>query len=507
MGDDNTTPVDGEVLYNLLEKHKARPSVQGIDWARDNWYNLQSVTNRISALQKDAKLRAGKGKSIICAGLGASLVVAVKARDRQRSAESQTIQCLQALVQTLQGQIENLKGQLEQERAQADYLQSALKEQLLMGESGDSHSPPKKKIIYPCEELEEMKLRLDKLEMPPHSLRPLVKTEFTYDNDQDDSPQITTKEVPYTATELAKLKKEFGRTAKESETEYVWRVSLSGGDQILLSEKEAEGYWGPGVFLTTSDHRAPWSLTQRAAYWAGGLNPLERGDPLAITGSTDQLVENVQKVACLQMMYDRELKLKQESPMMMPVDPERMTPLIRGLPKSLKPLGIQLQNTINATPQGERVSTALAGLVTSDRRNQNFKVWTWEDVAQELINYGRKYGPVSTPSPKSDLKGLRRTEIKPPSHFGNEKRVSFIKLSGGRNIPYKRDSLWTIGCRKGVPQDLMDGLPTDRLEKLVLEWPEKPVAKVKMFESPVPSAPPHLIDLTDSTAPQRLTGN
>ena len=76
---------------------------------------------------------------------------------------------------------------------------------------------------------------------------------------------------------------------------------MSGGHGILLSEKEEEGYWGPGVFLTTGNHWAPWSSIQRAAYWAGGLNPLERGDPLAITGTIDQLLESVQKAACLQM--------------------------------------------------------------------------------------------------------------------------------------------------------------------------------------------------------------
>ena len=78
----------------------------------------------------------------------------------------------------------------------------------------------------------------------------LVKTEYVYEDDND-HPQVVTKEVPFTATELAKLRKDFARTAKESETEYVWRVSLSGGDGILLSEKEVEGYWGPGVFVTT----------------------------------------------------------------------------------------------------------------------------------------------------------------------------------------------------------------------------------------------------------------
>lgn len=46
-------------------------------------------------------------------------------------------------------------------------------------------------------------------------------------------------------------------------------------------------------------------------------------------GAIDQLVENVQKAVCLEMMRDRELKFKQESPVMVTVNPEQMTPLIR----------------------------------------------------------------------------------------------------------------------------------------------------------------------------------
>lgn len=129
----------------------------------------------------------------------------------------------------------------------------------------------------------------------------------------------------------------------------------------MLSEKEAKGYWGPGVFLATGDCQAQWSLAQRAAYWAGRLKPLEKGDPIAITGTVDQLVESVQKAACLQMMYDRGLKPNQGSQMMIPVDPERMTPLIRGLPDSLKPIGIQLKGRIQNTSNGERIMAALEG--------------------------------------------------------------------------------------------------------------------------------------------------
>lgn len=44
-------------------------------------------------------------------------------------------------------------------------------------------------------------------------------------------------------------------------------------------------------------------------------------DPLANSGTVIQLVDIVQKTACLQMMYDGKLQLHQESLMMMPIDP------------------------------------------------------------------------------------------------------------------------------------------------------------------------------------------
>ncbi|KAJ7415651.1 hypothetical protein BTVI_37676 [Pitangus sulphuratus] len=53
--------------------------------------------------------------------------------------------------------------------------------------------------------------------------------------------------------------------------------------QKEAAEEEVQGYWGPGVFLTVNDTPEPWSLTQRATYWAGGLYPLERGDPISIS--------------------------------------------------------------------------------------------------------------------------------------------------------------------------------------------------------------------------------
>lgn len=61
---------------------------------------------------------------------------------------------------------------------------------------------------YPIAELGEAKARLEEVTALPHSLRPLVKTEYTYDSDQDSFPTVTAKEVPLTSTELAELRKE-----------------------------------------------------------------------------------------------------------------------------------------------------------------------------------------------------------------------------------------------------------------------------------------------------------
>ena len=93
------------------------------------------------------------------------------------------------------------------------------------------------------------------------------------------------------------------------------------------------------------------------------------------------------------MMEDRELKPNQSSPMMMPVDLERMTPLMQGLSDSLKPIGIQLQGKIQNTSEVERTTAALEGITTPDHWWSGRNVWTWGEVAQELMNFGRRYGP------------------------------------------------------------------------------------------------------------------
>ncbi|XP_066194403.1 uncharacterized protein [Sylvia atricapilla] len=394
-------------FYALLAKHGARPSPAREGWAQKNWCNFENIVDRIYSLQHDARFKLGRNKTILCSVLGACLSAAIETRLKRVSEEN-------AIKDSLQNLVEALQKQLEQERNHVYLLQFSLAEERRKNlnpietpkeiEEKESYTI---KQIYPQKELIHMQ---NCGEHCCSNLRPLIKTEYNYINEEDRDPHITTKEIPYTATELAKIKKEYSRLPSESETEYVFRVSLTGDDQIKLSEQEASGYWGHGVFLTTGNTRAPWSLTQCAAYWTGGLNPLERGDPLAIVGTSDQLLENIHKAAWFQMIHERKLFSGCESPKQQPAKPEIMTPLIRGLPESLKLTAILLQKTIaSITPvdrlerclghasdqTGSTDSTDSSPFATpSTQSNSSRKVWTWREGAQELISYSRKSGPV-----------------------------------------------------------------------------------------------------------------
>ena len=131
--------------------------------------------------------------------------------------------------------------------------------------------------------------------------------------------------------------------------------------------------------------------------------------------------------------------------------------------------------------QGERTQAVLEGTVTSDHLQSEYKVWTWGKVAQELINYRRKYGPVVSSSSEFEPRGVRLAAVspapRPPSpKLSGTGRVSLPVKTGRQNIDHKRNCLWILSWQKGVPRNLMNGLPTGRLEKLVNWWPEqKPI--------------------------------
>jgi len=181
------------------------------------------------------------------------------------------------------------------------------------------------------------------------------------------------------------------------------------------------------------------------------------------------------------MIYDRELKPDLSSPMLLPADPERMTPLIRGLPDSLKPIGIQLQGRIQNSPSEERTAAALEGGAAPDRRWPGRKAWTWGEIAQELINYGRKYGLVNRPYQRAETRAVRAAERGSGQSFFSGRSPDLA----AKEKPLNRQALWQLGLQKGIPGDLMDGLPTKKLEQLVQRWSGRGIAF-----APGPSAHP-----------------
>ncbi|KAK4807072.1 hypothetical protein QYF61_018413 [Mycteria americana] len=355
-------------------------------------------------------------KAVVWGVLVAALMAAQKYKCTVKWAEREASESLQDLVKSLQAELEaeqkkwvrleiaanRLQNQLRDAFVRERELRSELAEarrEDLVSECGHCGLSKEHELVdggvaghYPWEEMERAKCQHDERTAP--QLRPLIKMEFQYEGGANTAPEIITKKIPYSATELAKLQDRYSRLPRETETEYVWRVSLTGGDRIKLSEEEAQGYWGPGVFLTVPDTRAPWSLTQRAAYWAGGLDPMERGDPVTIpTPGLDQITESVQKAACLQLVHGWHLIPHQSSLMLLKADPSRTKPLIKGLPDSLKLYAIQIQDRLRVVlPIQERLTEMLTpGRSQTQSTPAEFPL-TWGGVEQELINYSRNVG-------------------------------------------------------------------------------------------------------------------
>lgn len=77
--------------------------------------------------------------------------------------------------------------------------------------------------------------------------------------------------------QLPNLQEKYWWKPGESETEYLWHVSLPRGDCTVLNQDEVYSFWGPGVFLTGGPdlHNEPQSTTCQIAYWEGDIDPQE----------------------------------------------------------------------------------------------------------------------------------------------------------------------------------------------------------------------------------------
>uniref|UniRef100_A0A8B9B985 Uncharacterized protein n=1 Tax=Anser brachyrhynchus TaxID=132585 RepID=A0A8B9B985_9AVES len=391
-------------MDKLLQKYKCAPSQEGKEWAQKFWKNQEKVVEIFEQFQASRKIGQRKGKGVICAVLGACLSCA-----QQEAKEIPVPKLISDVEYTaLKSQNEVLKSSLAFERETGKTL--GIRVDKLLNENNKLVTE-NYKLVSETNHLKQLLERFSHLlnriqpsapvkqvhrlmhsadpeswngdfwfdsddvkkiadsEPQSISLRPLVKTETTVD---DDEIRTTVRMIPWSPAELVKIQEKFSRWSGESEVEYVWQASLEGGDRVMLSEEEAGGFWGPGVFLTTTPGDHNYSITAQAAYWAGGIDPQERREPLEIIATSySDLAVAVQKAACIQATYERDEFRK--SPMLAPIDPVRLTPLIHGLPDCLKMFVANTQDRIQAARRdGDR----------GRRRNPNSPIPTWSEFVQ-----------------------------------------------------------------------------------------------------------------------------
>ncbi|KAK4811160.1 hypothetical protein QYF61_019791 [Mycteria americana] len=165
----------------------------------------------------------------------------------------------------------------------------------------------------------------------------------------------------------------------------------------MLSEDEASGYWGPGVFLNLGPDptNTPHSITSRVAYWAGGIDTMERGEPSIIPiKSLSELSTAVTKAACIQAMHKRG---SHDVPLSATVDFAMLKPLIRGAPAILKSHLVAKRDEIKKDTEhneglGDNTQTAHKQLPT------------WADLMHGIVNYSREMGWDDASAEKQNLK-------------------------------------------------------------------------------------------------------
>ena len=271
-------------MDKLLRKYNSTPPQVGIEWAQKYWRDEDKVVERTELCRIEQKINEGKGKGIVCAVLGACLSCAQKEIKTSPSPE----RIADVEYASLKSENEVLKTSLTLEREENEKLKTSLtlekenNEKLgtrvdsLMSDNQNLNTEIRElKLLVATFERREKQLQENLLnflldQMPssvsakqvhklihcadpetwdgdiwndndddelvadsvltPKSvpMRPLIKTKTTDEGDDDVCTTVHT--IPWSPAELAKLQEKYSRRPEESETEYVCRVSFTGGD-------------------------------------------------------------------------------------------------------------------------------------------------------------------------------------------------------------------------------------------------------------------------------------
>ena len=107
-------------MDKLLQKYDCAPSQAGKEWAQKFWKDEEKVVERIEERRVSQKLRAGKGKGVICAVLGACLSCA-----QQEARETPAPNLISAVeYATLKSENEVLKSSLALQKETGERLRT-----------------------------------------------------------------------------------------------------------------------------------------------------------------------------------------------------------------------------------------------------------------------------------------------------------------------------------------------------------------------------------------------
>ena len=146
--------------------------------------------DRITILQKEAKVRPGKGKIHNLCSFRGKFAAAIEDRSQRLCQDDAMVDSLKMAVKTLPEQLEKSKQLLEQERNQNALLKDTLREELW--KQSDSFGEVELKLTEKGIRQIHAQGGKEAAENPPH-MYPLVKTECLYETDNDTCAQIVPK--------------------------------------------------------------------------------------------------------------------------------------------------------------------------------------------------------------------------------------------------------------------------------------------------------------------------
>ncbi|XP_063996997.1 uncharacterized protein LOC135173781 [Pogoniulus pusillus] len=199
------------------------------------------------------------------------------------------------------------------------------------------------------------------------------------------------------------------------------------------------------------------TLSSRILYWAGSYRSSDRDELTEFCVSDrDDLIEVITKLACVQAMDQHGIN---PNPMDAPIEPNRLHPLVKGLPGILRGVCEARRESIEKELQ-ESIQTGGSSLHHT----------TWGELLEELVAKGQTLGySDSTPlQPSFPKKKTFDSKSKPPiASHGKKQEERHVKVSG------RPESL--KGSPRTSPRSSPRGSPeTNRRSSSGIFWGQSP---------------------------------